>query len=350
MGEATIWSVGGYAPPHIVTNDMLTLRMDTSDEWIRTRTGIRERRTAGPEETTASVSAVAAKAALDAYGFNAADLDWVVVCTDTPEMWSPATACFVQEAIGARRASAIDLTGGCAGFLQTLQLLSPLAASGKRLLVIGTELLTHALNWRDRATAVLFGDGSAAFLLGSSEEADGIRVGPGLSQSDGSQADILGKPYGGTRHRITPELVETGEVHTIRMEGPKVFKHAVTLMSDIGRTLLSQAALTAEDIDWVVPHQANQRIIDAVAHQVGFRVDQVFSHVAQYANTGSASIGLALADMLEQELILPGQKLLSVAFGAGFSWASQLFLAHRIPPSRFYHEGTVLGDAWEWAT
>jgi 3-oxoacyl-[acyl-carrier-protein] synthase-3 len=340
MAEATIWSVGGYAPPHIITNDMLSQRMDTSDEWIRTRTGIHERRTAGDDETTASVSVNAGQAALHAAHFDAADLDWVIVCTDTPEMWSPATACFVQESLAASRASAIDLTGGCAGFLQTLQIMSPLAAAGKRLLVIGTELLTHALNWNDRSTAVLFGDGSSAFLLGPSDEgAPGIRIGPGLSRSDGAQSDILGKPFGGTRFPITPDVVLEGRLHTIRMEGPKVFKHAVTLMSDIGRRVVQEASLGLEQIDWIVPHQANQRIIDAVTHQVGIPADRVFSHVAQFANTGSASIGLAMADMLEQQLIKPGHRLLSVAFGAGFSWASQLFYVDQVPPSEFRHEG-----------
>jgi 3-oxoacyl-[acyl-carrier-protein] synthase-3 len=339
---ATIWSVGGYAPPHIITNDMLSAQMDTNDEWIRTRTGIRERRTAGEEETTATVSIEAGLAALEAADFDPKDLDWIVVCTDTPEMWSPATACFVQEALGASQASAIDLTGGCAGFLQTLQIMGPLAATGKRLLVIGTELLTHALNWNDRATAVLFGDGSGAFLLGPADAGHrGIDVGPGLSRSDGSQTDILGKPYGGTRFAITPQLVADGMLHTIRMEGPKVFKHAVTMMSDIGRRVIHEASLGLEQIDWVVPHQANQRIIDAVTHQVGIPASRVFSHVARYANTGSASIGLAMADMLEQRLIKPGQHLLSVAFGAGFSWASQLFYVDAVPPSRFIQHGEL---------
>lgn len=340
MADAIIWSVGGYAPPHIITNEMLSRRMDTSDEWIRTRTGISERRSAGDDETTATASAAAGQAALESAEFDAKDLDWVVVCTDTPEMWSPATACFVQDTLGASRASAIDLTGGCAGFLQTLQIMGPLAATGKRLLVIGTELLTHALNWNDRATAVLFGDGSSAFLLGPDDSGHrGIRIGLGLSQSDGSQSDILGKPYGGTRHPITSEVVSAGKLHTIHMEGPKVFKHAVTMMSEIGRRVIQEACLGLEQIDWVVPHQANQRIIDAVTHQVGVPAARVFSHVAQFANTGSASIGLAMADMLDQKLIKPGQHLLSVAFGAGFSWASQLFDVDAVPPSQFVHGG-----------
>lgn len=342
MTEPLIWSVGGYAPPHIITNDMLSQRMDTNDEWIRSRTGIKERRTAGDDETTASVSVKAARAAIDAANLPAEEVDWILVCTDTPEMWSPATACFVQSDLGATNASAIDLTGGCAGFLQTLQIAAPLAAAGRKVLVIGTELLTHALDWNDRATAVLFGDGSSAFLLGPSDgQHSGIRIGPGLSRSDGSQADILGKPYGGTRNALTPELVAEGKHHTIRMEGPKVFKHAVTMMSEIGRKLVSEASLELDQINWVVPHQANQRIIDAVTHQVGVASERVFSHVSRYANTGSASIGLALSDMLQQKLIAPRQWLLSVAFGAGFSWASQLFYVDSVPPSQFISDATI---------
>lgn len=333
--HAAIWSVGAYAPPGVVTNEMLSRRMDTNDEWIRTRTGIHERRSAGPDETTASLSVQAAQAALGALQYNPQDVDWILVCTDTPEMWSPATACFVQDAIGAQRASAIDLTGGCAGFLQTLQLTSALVQSGQVVLVIGTEVLTHAMDWNDRSTAVLFGDGSAAFLLGPGDRRAGITVDAGFSRTDGSQATILGKPYGGTRHAITPELVASGQYHQIRMEGPKVFRHAVNRMTEAGLSLLAQAELPPEAIDWVVPHQANQRIIDAVTRQLGIDPERVFSHVARFANTGSASIGLALADMLQQGLIAPGQRLLSVAFGAGFSWASQLFRVNQLPPCVF---------------
>lgn len=338
MTDATVWAIGGYAPPHIMTNDMMSEHMDTSDEWIRTRTGIRARRTAGPDETTASLSLRAAEAALGAANMDADELDWVVVCTDTPEMWSPATACFVQDGLKSRHASAIDLTGGCAGFLQTLQLLSPIAAAGKRIMMIGTEVLTHAMDWHDRSTAVLFGDGAGAFILGPSDARHpGIRVVAGMSRSDGSQADILGKPYGGTRNPLTPDLVKEGRHDMIRMDGPRVFKHAVTQMADIGRALLAEHKFTAEDIGWVVPHQANQRIIDAVTHHMGIAKERVFSHVQDFANTGSASIGLAMADMLDQGLLQKGQRLLSVAFGAGFSWASELFQVDAVPPSAFIH-------------
>ena len=331
--NASILSVGAFVPPGIMTNFDLPATLDTNDEWIRTRTGIRQRHVAGPEETTASISAIAAERALKALAMDPREVDWMLLCTDTPEMWSPATACFVQDAIGARYASAIDLTGGCAGFLQTLEIADKMAQAGATVLVIGTEVLTKALDWTDRATAVLFGDGSGAVVVAPSE--DGIRIRHARSQSDGSQADILGKPYGGTRNAITPQLVAEGHLHAIRMEGQRVFKRAVQDMGSLGVRVLQEMGLTTSQIDWVIPHQANQRIIDAVAHHAGIDLKRVFSHVADYANTGSASIVLALADMLNQSLIKKGQNLLTVAFGSGFSWASQLWDVATVPPVSF---------------
>lgn len=331
--NASILSVGAFVPPGIMTNSELPKMLDTNDEWIRSRTGIRQRHVAGPDETTASISIIAAKRALKALAMDPRELDWVLLCTDTPEMWSPATACFVQNAIDARHASAIDLTGGCAGFLQTLEIADKMAQSGATVLVIGTEVLTKSLDWTDRTTAVLFGDGSGAVIVGPSE--DGIRIRHARSQSDGSQANILGKPYGGTRNPITPELVAQGHLHTIHMQGPRVFKRAVQDMGSLGIRVLKEMGLDANQIDWVIPHQANQRIIDAVAHHAGIELQRVFSHVADYANTGSASIVLALADMLNQSLIKEEQNLLSVAFGSGFSWASQLWDVATVPPALF---------------
>ncbi len=331
--NASILSVGAFVPPGIMTNSELPKMLDTNDEWIRSRTGIRQRHVAGPDETTASISIIAAKRALKALAMDPRELDWVLLCTDTPEMWSPATACFVQNAIDARHASAIDLTGGCAGFLQTLEIADKMAQSGATVLVIGTEVLTKSLDWTDRTTAVLFGDGSGAVIVGPSE--DGIRIRHARSQSDGSQANILGKPYGGTRNPITPELVAQGHLHTIHMQGPRVFKRAVQDMGSLGIRVLKEMGLDANQIDWVIPHQANQRIIDAVAHHAGIELQRVFSHVADYANTGSASIVLALADMLNQSLIKEEQNLLTVAFGSGFSWASQLWDVATVPPALF---------------
>ncbi|MBX5466058.1 MAG: ketoacyl-ACP synthase III [Firmicutes bacterium] len=333
MATPTILAIGAYVPPAVLTNDDLSQRLDTSDEWIRTRTGIRQRHVAGADETTATLSHAAAQAALEAAGMPATAVDWILVATDTAEMWSPATACFVQALLGAERASAIDLTGGCAGFLQALTLAEGLVARGHTVLLIGTEVLTKAVDWSDRSTAVLFGDGSGALLM--APDGAGIYPRTAFSQSDGRQADILNKPYGGTRHPLTPELVAGGHHHTIHMEGRKVFRHAVHHMSEAARQVLAMAGLEADDIAWVVPHQANQRILDAVARELAIPPAKVFSHVAYYANTGSASVVLALADMLAQNLIRPGDRLLSVAFGSGFSWAAQLLEVGSLPPARF---------------
>ncbi len=331
--KSSILSVGAYVPPGIMTNHELPATLNTNDEWIRARTGIEQRHVAGPDETTASLSIIAGQRALKAMALDPREVDWVMVCTDTPETWSPATACYVQDAIGARYASAIDLTGGCAGFLQTLQIADRMAAAGDTVLVIGTEVLTKSLDWTDRSTAVLFGDGSGALVVGPSE--NGIRIAHAQSQSDGSQADILSKPYGGTRNPITTELVAQGHLHAIHMEGQKVFKRAVQDMGSMAVQLLQDKNLSTSQIDWVIPHQANQRIIDAVAHHAGIPNERVFSHVAHYANTGSASVAVALADMLMQNLIGQGQNLLTVAFGAGFSWGAQLWAVDQVPPVLF---------------
>lgn len=334
MAKSSIVSIGAYVPPKILSNDDLSRMMETSDEWIRTRTGIHQRHVALPDETTASLSYQAASAALKGAQMAADELDWILLCTDTPEMWTPATACFVQDLLKAGRASAIDLTGGCAGFLQTLELGDALARQGKTVMVIGAELLSRSMDWTDRNTAVLFGDGAGAVIVQPKPE-QGIRLTHSRTFSDGSQADILQKPYGGTRNPIPPEIVAQGGHHRIHMEGQKVFRQAVHRMSDAAKQVLADTATAAQDISWVVPHQANQRILDAVAGELRFPTSKVFSHVRNYANTGSASVILALADMLIQNLLEPGQRLVSVAFGDGFSWGAALWDLVTLPPVEF---------------
>ena len=334
MAKSAIISIGAYVPPNILTNDDLSRMMDTNDEWIRTRTGIRQRHIALPEETTATLSTEAGQAALRGAKMAAEELDWILLCTDTPEMWTPATACFVQESLKATRASAIDLTGGCAGFLQTLELADGLAKTGKTVMVIGTELLSRSMDWSDRNTAVLFGDGAGAVIV-RPDAGEGIRLTHSRTFSDGSQTEILQKPYGGTRNPIPPEIVASGGHHRIHMEGRKVFRQAVYRMADAAHKVLQDTSMTPDDIDWVVPHQANQRILDAVAGELKLPHQKVFSHVRNYANTGSASVVLALADMLMNGLIAPDQRLMSVAFGDGFSWGSALWDVKTVPPAEF---------------
>jgi 3-oxoacyl-[acyl-carrier-protein] synthase-3 len=334
MAKSAIISIGAYVPSTILSNDDLSRMMDTNDEWIRTRTGIQQRHIALPEETTASMSFEAADAALRGANMSAEDLDWILLCTDTPEMWTPATACFVQESLKATHASAIDLTGGCAGFLQTLELADALARQQKTVMVIGTELLSRSMDWSDRNTAVLFGDGAGAVIVSPSRNA-GIQLTHSRTFSDGSQADILQKPYGGTRNPIPPEIVASGGHHRIHMEGKKVFRQAVYRMANAAHQVLQDTNTSPEDIDWVVPHQANQRILDAVAGELHLPTSKVFSHVRHYANTGSASVILALADMILKGLLEPNQRLVSVAFGDGFSWGSALWDVASLPPAEF---------------
>ena len=259
---------------------------------------------------------------------------FILLCTDTPEMWTPATACFVQESLKATHASAIDLTGGCAGFLQTLELADALARQQKTVMVIGTELLSRSMDWSDRNTAVLFGDGAGAVIVSPGRNV-GIQLTHSRTFSDGSQADILQKPYGGTRNPIPPEIVASGGHHRIHMEGKKVFRQAVYRMANAAHQVLQDTNTSPEDIDWVVPHQANQRILDAVAGELHLPTSKVFSHVRHYANTGSASVILALADMILKGLLQPNQRLVSVAFGDGFSWGSALWDVASLPPAEF---------------
>jgi 3-oxoacyl-[acyl-carrier-protein] synthase-3 len=335
QAAAHIVSLGAYAPPHRMVNADWSAYVDTSDEWIFSRTGIRARRIAGPDESTATVAARAGRLCLEAAGFPPQDLRWILVSTDTPEMWNPATACFVQAELGAQRAVGLDVTGGCSGFVAALGLAEARASQGEPVLLIGCEVLSKAMDWSDRATAVLFGDGAAAALVMPAKPGDvprGFSIQSLYARTDGRDADILGKPYGGTRNPLTPELVAGGHHHRIVMHGQYVFKNAVTKMADAAQQALADAGLGLDDVDWVVPHQANQRIIDAVAERLRVPAEKVFSNVREYANTGSASIGIALAEAIQRGLIRPGQTVLTVAFGSGFSWAASVWRVESVPP------------------
>jgi 3-oxoacyl-[acyl-carrier-protein] synthase-3 len=329
---AVVAGLGAYVPPRRMHNDEWAQYVDTSDEWIFSRTGIRYRRVAGPEESTATVAREAALACLQATGFPAEELRWVLVSTDTPEMWNPASACFVQADIGARQAVGLDVTGGCSGFVAGLGLAESRARMGEPVLLIGCEVLTKAMDWSDRSTCVLFGDGAAAALLLPAGEHPGMRVRSLFARTAGEDAGILGKPYGGTRNPLTPELVAGGHHHRIVMQGQYVFRHAVQRMAEAGQAALERAGLTLADIDWVIPHQANQRIIDAVAERLRVPRAKVFSNVERFANTGSASIGIALVEAIQAGLVRAGQQVLSVAFGSGFSWAGSVLTVDAVPP------------------
>jgi len=312
--------LGVYLPPRIMTNDEWAQYVDTSDEWITERTGIKRRRLAAKEESTADLAVKAAAAALEDAGLTARDLDEIVVTTDTPEVYLPDTAAFVQERLGARQIPSYDLAGsGCAGFLLALDIgRSRVRDRDRRILVVAVELITRLMNWYDRNTCVLFGDAAAAAIVGRGPHT--MEIVAATAGTDGSKSDILAVEIGGTR---TPFTVEGGRQELV-MKGREVFKEAVEHMSAAAHEVLAQAGVRLEDIALLVPHQANMRILDAVRGELGLPAEKVVINVQEYGNTGSASVPLALWEARQQGRIKPGDLVLLVSFGAGFHWAGML--------------------------
>jgi 3-oxoacyl-[acyl-carrier-protein] synthase III len=299
--------------------------VDTSDEWIVERTGIRERHIAAEGETTSDMAARAAVAALEAAGLRATDIDLIICATVTPDMQLPATAVFVQQKIGARSdCPAFDIAAACAGFIYGLSIADRFIGGGaaRNVLVIGVELLSRVMNWRDRTTCVLFGDGAgAAVITGADDETRGI-----LSThlyADGSQASALHIPAGGSAMPASAATVLAGQ-HFVHMTGQDVFKYAVRALSSASLTALEANGVAREQVRWVVPHQANLRIIEAVAKRVGIELDRFVLNIARYGNTSSASIPIALDEAARAGTVKPGDLVLMCALGAGFAWGSAL--------------------------
>src|SRR5262245_2376222 len=279
--------------------------VDTSDQWIRERTGIVERRVAGPGETTGTLATQAARAALAIANVAPSRVDFVIVATCTPDKLMPATAPMVQEAIGAVNAAAVDVNAACAGFTYALVMANSMIAAGmySRVLVIGADTLARWLDWQDRRVSILFGDGAGAVLLAASDEPTGLlayQLG-----SDGSKADLLHIPAGGSAAPSTAETV-AARGHFIQMEGRAVFKFAVKVIVDSTRAVLDSAGMQVADVDLFVPHQANARIIDAAAESVGLPTERVFTNVERYGNTSAASIPIALCEAIEEGRLCPG--------------------------------------------
>jgi len=315
--------LGAYVPERVMTNQEWAEYVDTTDEWIRSRTGIERRRIAAADETTASLAVAAAERALADAGLGARDVDEIIVATDTPEVFIPDTASYVQDRLGAREVAAYDLAGsGCAGFLQALDVARSRAAEGRRVLVIGVELLSRLMNWRDRNTCVLFGDAAGAAVVGEGERAAEIVA--AVAGTDGSRADILTLEAGGTRLPLTPDRVARGLHEKIVMKGREVFREAVRRMTAAAREVLEKARVRLEDVALVVPHQANLRILDAVRDALGLSPERLFVNVQDYGNTGSASVPLALWQAREEGRIAAGDLVLLTSFGAGFHWAAVL--------------------------
>jgi 3-oxoacyl-[acyl-carrier-protein] synthase-3 len=316
--------LGAYVPARVMENAEWAEWVDTTDEWIRTRTGIERRRVAGEDETTATMAVAAARRALADAGLSPGDLDEIIVATDTPEVFIPDTAAFVQHLLGAREVPAYDLAGsGCAGFLQALDVArSRVLAGQRRVLVVGVELLTRLMDWRDRSTAVLFGDAAGAAVVG--DTGGGNEILAAVAGTDGSRWDILCLEAGGTRRPFSLESARAGAHHDIVMNGREVFREAVARMSQAARQVLEKAGRALDEVALVVPHQANLRILQAVGKALGVAPDRLYVNVQEYGNTGSASVPLALAEARDAGRIRPGDLVLLTSFGAGFHWAATL--------------------------
>lgn len=319
---AQLASTGRSAPARVLTNhDFAALGLETSHEWIVERTGIVERHIAAGEESTCSMATDAARIAMERAGVTAGELDVIVLSTATPDRLLPSTAVDVQAALGATRAAAFDLSAACSGWLYGLTVGEGLitAGSAETVLVIGAEKMSAIVDWTDRSTAVLFGDGAGATVLQRSEGGRGILS--SFMRSDGTLAELLYRPHGGATVPMSVAVLEDRS-HLVRMAGREVFKHAVRSMSEAADRALDGARLTSQDIDLLIPHQANVRIIEATAKHAGISMDKVYVNVDRYGNTSSASIGIALDEAIEQGRVGEGSTVLLVAFGAGFTWAS----------------------------
>src|SRR5881275_1427311 len=319
----SIVGTGSYVPDKRLTNDDLTKIVDTSDEWITTRTGIKERRIAAKDEHTSDMAAKAALKAIEQAKISPADIDLILVATATPDMLFPATACFVQKKIGATKAACLDISAACAGFLFGLEIAQQFITSHthETVLVIGAEKLTAITNWTDRNTCVLFGDGAGAAVLRHRGSAHGVistHIG-----SDGQYTNILFMPGGGSRCPITRENVDLN-LQTIHMTGKEVYKQAVTAMLSAAKKALEQAGLSIEDIACVIPHQANLRIIEAIADRLGISRDKMFVNLDRYGNTSAAAVAIALDEANRSGRIKSGDYVLLVVFGGGLTWASTI--------------------------
>ncbi len=325
MVSAKISSVGCWVPPKILTNQDLEKLVETNDAWIVDRTGIRERHIAGPEIATSDMAIEAAKICLAQRGIDAAEVEAIIVCTVTPDMFFPSTACLVQDKIGAKGAWGFDLVAACSGFVYGITTGAQLVRSGshKKVLVIGSDKMSSILNYQDRATCVLFGDGAGAFLIEPSGEDEGGFIGF-HNEIDGSGGDFLKMPAGGSRMPSTVETVTSG-LHYVHQDGSQVFKYAVRKMYEATKVLLEKNNLSANDIQLFVPHQANLRIITAVADRLGLPMDKVMVNIDRYGNTTAATIPLATRDAIAEGRLNKGDLVVFASVGAGFTIGSTLW-------------------------
>ncbi|MCU0494555.1 MAG: ketoacyl-ACP synthase III [Chloroflexaceae bacterium] len=308
-------------PQRVVTNDELAQQIDTSDEWIRTRTGINQRRIVGPGEYTSTLGADAARQALERAGLAPTDVDLVILATCTPDRPFPATACAIQASLGIPGAGAFDLNAACSGFVYGMHVATAMIRSGmhRTVLLVASDIFTHLLNWNDRNTCVLFGDGAGAVVLQATEQPLGLLA--STIGAWGQGEDLMAAEAGGTRMPATPELMKQGRQH-VMMNGREIFKHAVRGMSESSLQVLAEAGLTPDAVSLVVPHQANVRIIEATAKRLELPMERVFVNLDRYGNTSAASVPIALCEAVETGRLRDGDHVLLTAFGGGLTWAS----------------------------
>ena len=319
-----ILGTGIYAPERIVTNDDMARIVDTSDEWIRARTGIRERRFAADDEATSDMAAKAAEKALSDARIDRSEIDLVVVATMTPDMPFPSTACLVQEKLGLEKIIAFDVQAACSGFLYALNIASAMLRGGgyRKALVIGAEKTTPILDFEDRATCVLFGDGASAAVL-SHCDTPGVGILGSIGGADGSNPGLLCLPGGGSALPASKESIKSRQ-HYIKMNGKEVFKLACRVMEKASADILKRHGHTPDEIDLIIPHQANLRIIESLAKRMGLPMEKFYNNLDRYGNTSAASIGIALDEAVRSGRVKSGDLILLVAFGAGLTWASSL--------------------------
>jgi 3-oxoacyl-[acyl-carrier-protein] synthase III len=317
----SIVSVGSYVPERVLTNAELEKMVETTDEWITSRTGIKERRLAAATEFTSDMAATAAQRAMAKAGITADQIDLIIVATITPDMLFPATACLVQHKLGARRAAAFDIEAACSGFIYALEIGQQFIMSRtyETVLVIGAERLSSIVNWKDRNTCVLFGDGAGAAILQHRPDAHGLLT--ACMGADGDKAMLLCMPGGGSRIPATTDSVEAG-LHHLQMDGKETFKNAVNAMCTAAQEALRRCEVDITQIKLMIPHQANRRIIDAVSERLGVQPEQLFVNLDRYGNTSAASVAIALDEVVTQGLIQRGDLVLLVVFGAGLTWAA----------------------------
>ena len=318
-----IIGTGSHLPEKIVTNADLEKIVDTSDEWIVARTGIRERRIAGDDETSSTLGTTAALKALDDAGITADQVGMIIVATSTPDMVFPSTACLIQKSIGANNAFCLDVSAACAGYMYALDCARQYVTTGavEYALVIGAEKMSCVMDWQDRSVCILFGDGAGAAVLGRGPQGGSIldvHLG-----SNGELSDLLKIPAGGSQQPASMATVEARD-HSIRMSGKEVFRHAVTNMAEAARQALEASGKTADDVSCIIPHQANMRIVKAIGKQLGVDEAKFFVNLDKYGNTSAASVIIALDEARREGRIQSGDLVLMVAFGGGFTWGASL--------------------------